>query len=101
LPDQWTLFNSLHLKYIKIIQRTSGLAGRTHAYVLCESEYNRGTGCGKTARPGLSGGRWVTGVPTARGFKVERVLTVVIPIVILVVFIGGTQNAKCENSNIN
>jgi ABC-type uncharacterized transport system substrate-binding protein len=25
---------------------------------------NRGTGCGKTARPGLHGGRWVTGVPT-------------------------------------
>ena len=30
-----------------------------------ESEYNRGTGCGKTARPGLCGGRPVTGVPTA------------------------------------
>jgi antitoxin component YwqK of YwqJK toxin-antitoxin module len=30
------------------------------------SEYNRGTGCGKTARPGLCGGRWVTGVPTER-----------------------------------
>ena len=29
-----------------------------------ESEYNRGTGCGKTARPGLYGGRPVTGVPT-------------------------------------
>ena len=27
-------------------------------------EYNRGTGCGKTARPGLHGGRRVTGVPT-------------------------------------
>ena len=32
---------------------------------LRESEYNRGTGCGKTARPGLCGGRRVTGVPTA------------------------------------
>jgi hypothetical protein len=32
-----------------------------------ESEYNRGTGCGKTARPGLCGGRLVTGVPTVRG----------------------------------
>ena len=30
-----------------------------------ESEYNRGTGCGKTARPGLCRGRRVTGVPTA------------------------------------
>ena len=28
------------------------------------SECNRGTGCGKTARPGLCGGRPVTGVPT-------------------------------------
>ncbi len=27
---------------------------------------NRRTGCGKTARPGLCGGRRVTGVPTAR-----------------------------------
>jgi len=34
---------------------------------LRESEYNRGTGCGKTARPGLCGGRPVTGAPTARG----------------------------------
>jgi hypothetical protein len=30
------------------------------------SEYNRGTGCGKTARPGLCRGHRVTGVPTAR-----------------------------------
>ena len=29
-----------------------------------ESEYDRGTGCGKTARPGLWRGRPVTGVPT-------------------------------------
>src|SRR5262245_5720264 len=27
-------------------------------------EYNRGTGCGKTARPGLHGGCRVTGIPT-------------------------------------
>jgi len=33
-----------------------------------ESEYNRGTGCGKTARPGLCGGLLVTGVPTVRDF---------------------------------
>ena len=29
-------------------------------------EYNRGTGCGKTARQGLCGGRRVTGAPTVR-----------------------------------
>jgi hypothetical protein len=28
------------------------------------SECNRGTGCGKTARPGLHGGCRVTGIPT-------------------------------------
>jgi hypothetical protein len=40
-----------------------------NVFALRGSEYNRGTGCGKTARPGLCGGRWVTGVPTARNFK--------------------------------
>ena len=30
----------------------------------CESEYDRGAGCGKTARPDLHGGRLATGVPT-------------------------------------
>ena len=35
--------------------------------VLRESEYNRRTGCGKTARPGLCRGRRVTGVPIASG----------------------------------
>jgi len=34
-----------------------------------ESEHNRGTGCEKTARPGLCGGPPVTGVPTARALK--------------------------------
>jgi hypothetical protein len=34
-------------------------------YELRGSECDRGTGCGKTARPGLCGGRRVTGVPTA------------------------------------
>jgi len=34
--------------------------------VLRESEYDRRTGCGNTARPGLCRGRRVTGVPTAR-----------------------------------
>ncbi len=32
---------------------------------LRESEYNRGTGCGNTARPGLCGGCRATGIPTA------------------------------------
>ncbi|MCP4486621.1 MAG: hypothetical protein GY820_04770 [Gammaproteobacteria bacterium] len=30
----------------------------------CEREYDRGAGCGKTARPDLYGGHWATGVPT-------------------------------------
>ena len=30
----------------------------------CESEYNRGAGCGKTARPDLCGGLCVNEVPT-------------------------------------
>ena len=30
----------------------------------CESEYNRGAGCGKTARPDLHGGLYVNEVPT-------------------------------------
>lgn len=37
-----------------------------------DSEYNRRTGCGKTARPGLCRGRRVTGVPTARGVNRAR-----------------------------
>jgi len=35
-----------------------------NGHLLHGSECNRGTGCGKTARPGLYGGRRVTGVPT-------------------------------------
>ena len=34
----------------------------------CESEYNRGAGCGKTARPDLCGGYRVTGIPTVNAF---------------------------------
>jgi len=30
----------------------------------CVSEYNRGAGCGKTARPDLYGGLYVNEVPT-------------------------------------
>ena len=37
-----------------------GLEGVLH----CESEYDRGAGCGKTARPDLHGGRCASGVPT-------------------------------------
>jgi hypothetical protein len=39
-------------------------AGCEVAINRCGSEYNRGTGCGKTARPGLCGGCWVTGITT-------------------------------------
>ena len=35
------------------------------------SECNRGTGCGKTARPGLHGGRRVTGVPTVAASDIQ------------------------------
>jgi hypothetical protein len=36
------------------------------------SECNRGTGCGKTARPGLHGGRRATGVPTVAGQRRDK-----------------------------
>ena len=39
----------------------------------CGSEYNRGTGCGKTARPGLCGGCRVTGIPTTTAITIRRV----------------------------
>jgi hypothetical protein len=46
------------------------------AYRQRESEYNRGTGCGKTARPGLCRGLRVTGVPTADAHKmIHKLLT--------------------------
>ncbi len=35
----------------------------------CESEYNRGAGCGKTARPDLYGGLYENEVPTISVFK--------------------------------
>ncbi len=41
--------------------RVSHPTGCVHdTFVRHESEHNRGTGCGKTARPGLCGGRPVT-----------------------------------------
>ncbi|MFW0859336.1 MAG: hypothetical protein AAGB97_04030 [Dehalococcoidia bacterium] len=49
-----------------------GIANRSGAgngYDLRGTEYNRGTGCGKIARPGLCGGRRVTGVPTAAAWS--------------------------------
>jgi|AntAceMinimDraft_8_1070364.scaffolds.fasta_scaffold20484_3 hypothetical protein len=39
---------------------------------LREGEYNRGTGCYKTARPGLYGGRQIIGIPTARERKIIK-----------------------------
>ncbi len=36
----------------------------SYGFIDCESEYDRGAGCGKTARPDLYGGRQATGVPT-------------------------------------
>ena len=49
-------------------QRVSGSTGSMHEdFARRESEYNRGPGCGKTARPGLRGGRLVTDAPTVRG----------------------------------
>jgi len=50
------------------LYRPNGIECFPDANVLRESECNRRTGCGKTARPGLCGGRRVTGVPTAREF---------------------------------
>ena len=38
----------------------------------CESEYNRGAGCGKTARPDLHGGLYVNEVPTITARKSVR-----------------------------
>ena len=35
-------------------------------------EYDRGTGCGKTARPGLHGGCRVTGIPTVEAAEVSN-----------------------------
>ncbi len=42
------------------------------ANILRGSEYNRGTGCGKTARPGLHGGCRVTGIPTVEVAIIKR-----------------------------
>jgi hypothetical protein len=44
------------------------------ANALRESEYNRGTGCGKTARPGLCGACRVTGIPTAETSKTIKMI---------------------------
>ncbi len=35
----------------------------------CASEYNRGAGCGKTARPDLCGGLYENEVPTMTAFE--------------------------------
>ena len=49
-----------------------GIANHATLVVWRGSEYNRGTGGGKTARPGLCGGCRVTGIPTAEAIKEER-----------------------------
>jgi hypothetical protein len=41
-------------------------------HVLRESEYNRGTVCGKTARPDLCRGRRVTGVPAVESILIDN-----------------------------
>ena len=60
---------------------------------LRESEYNRGTGCGNTARPGLCGGCRVTGIPTAelnkRGkMRKAAAISTVITAIILLITLG-------------
>jgi len=45
------------------------IANRAREIRSREGEYNRVTGCGKTARPGLCRGRRVTGVPAAEPKK--------------------------------
>ena len=44
------------------------------------NEYNRGTGCRKTARPGLCGECWVTGIPTTT----TLIITLIIFSVVLI-----------------
>ncbi len=44
----------------------------TNGALYCEREYDRGAGCGKTARPDLYGGHWATGVPTMNALKDKR-----------------------------
>lgn len=56
-------FNEVVFEECKVIMWT----------LYAKASYNQGTGCGRTAHPGLFGGRWVTGVPTAGcGLKIER-----------------------------
>src|SRR5205823_7402485 len=71
-------------------------------FVRRESEYNRGTGCGKTARPGLCGGPLVTEAPTVRdcnekgdGMNINKILRVV---VLGIVLITGAQTAGATGS---
>ena len=51
---------------------TAGNSQQTASGRLRGSEYNRGTGCGKTARPGLCRGRRVTAVPTVEAADDSR-----------------------------
>ncbi len=55
-----------HVGPIKEANLTAGNSKQgKEQYALRGSEYDRGTGCGKTARPGLCGGCRATGIPTA------------------------------------
>jgi hypothetical protein len=54
-----------HVGPTKEANLTAGNSKQAAKCRLRGSEYNRGTGCGKTARPGLCGGCRVTGIPTA------------------------------------
>ncbi len=53
----------ISMSNLPVGQSTQGVPGNGHGR--CGSECNRGTGGGKTARPGLRWGCWVTGAPTA------------------------------------
>ena len=43
----------------------NSIQGKRFFFADCGSEHIRRARCGKSARRDLSGGRWVTGVPTA------------------------------------
>jgi hypothetical protein len=55
----------------------------------CEREYDRGAGCGKTARPDLYGGHWETGVPTMTVSKQGVTMKKLILISLAILFLQG------------
>ena len=44
--------------------KAKGMVVKNKGALHCASEYNRGAGCGKTARPDLYGGLYENEVPT-------------------------------------